>query len=555
MVAEAEASRRWAEFRLAVIGHLVVRDVERGQLASGLKSLSATKWKHPVSGRPVTFSYSTIERWYYIGLKNAAGPLGELSRRRCDAGLHRSLTKQVCHYLARQAKRHSSWSYCRHHKTLVQYMKEHEWGLPPGYSTVRRYLHSLSSSQNVTVDAEIKRLDDLVVHLRRTLIVQSTQNHLLRVPELRAKAFGPPFKFARFRPSEKVYVLSRLKDYKSAGGSQSEFCSGVGISKATIERWGASYRRHGEPGLCARTRRKFPNRTRARETKARILEIFHSQPRTYGINRASWTGESLAKALYSKFRVTISGSTAIRHLRESGYTMRRARQVLTSSDPDYQAKVEVLLQILRTLGITERLFFVDELGPLAVKKHGGSSFVKKAETLVVPQLQTPKCSIVLAGALSATTNQMTWCYVQSKDTMAMIDLIELLFSEHQDKTHLYICWDAASWHDSIPLIGWLDAFNLKTTETKEGPLITLVPLPSCSQFLNVIESVFGVMKKAVIHHSDYQSAHQMKSAISQHFRERNAHFKDNPRRAGKKIWETDFFRDAGSLPSGNYRDY
>jgi hypothetical protein len=86
-------------------------------------------------------------------------------------------------------------------------------------------------------------------------------------------------------------------------------------------------------------------------------------------------------------------------------------------------------------------------------------------------------------------------------------------------------------------------------------LITLVPLPSCSQFLNVIESVFGVMKKTVIHHSDYQSAHEMKSAISQHFRERNAHFKDNPRRAGKKIWEIDFFCDYGSLPSGNYREY
>jgi hypothetical protein len=63
--------------------------------------------------------------------------------------------------------------------------------------------------------------------------------------------------------------------------------------------------------------------------------------------------------------------------------------------------------------------------------------------------------------------------------------------------------------------------------------------------------VFGVMKKTVIHHSDYQSAHEMKSAISQHFRERNAHFKDDPRRAGKKIWEIDFFRDHRNLPSGN----
>jgi hypothetical protein len=63
------------------------------------------------------------------------------------------------------------------------------------------------------------------------------------------------------------------------------------------------------------------------------------------------------------------------------------------------------------------------------------------------------------------------------------------------------------------------------------------------------------MARAVIHHSDYQSAHQMKSVISQHFRERNAHFEDNPRRAGKKIWEIDFFRDHGNLSSENYREY
>jgi hypothetical protein len=78
-------------------------------------------------------------------------------------------------------------------------------------------------------------------------------------------------------------------------------------------------------------------------------------------------------------RVTICACTANRHLSESGYTMRRARQVLTSSDPNYRAKVEVILQ---TLGDTETLFFIDELGPLAVKKHGGRSFVKKGRILL-----------------------------------------------------------------------------------------------------------------------------------------------------------------------------
>jgi transposase len=552
---DAGGSRPWAEFRLAVVGHLVFCDVERGQLSAELKSLSTRRWKHPISGRQVILSYSTVERWYYIVLNNPEARLRALSRKRRDSGLPRSLTKQVCHFLVRQAKSHSSWSYAQHHRTLIRYMKEREWGHPPGYSTVQRYLKSLCPSQNISVDEKIIKLDGLVVHLRRTLIVQSTLNRLLRVPELRAKKVGPPFKYSRLAPREKAYVLSRLRNYQSTGGSASAFCSAVGISEPSIERWRVSYRRFGESGLCGRTRRKFSNRVRAKESKARILEIFHNQPQAYGINRASWTGESLARALNGKFGVTISASTATRYLRKAGYTMRRARQVLTSCDPDYLAKVEVLIQTLRTLGDRELLFFVDELGPIAVKKHGGRLFVKKNEALVVPQLQTPTGSIVLAGALSATTNQVTWCFFQSKDTSAMIDMIELLFNRYQDKTRLYITWDAASWHDSISLIEWLDAFNLKTTEAKQGPLMTLVPLPSCSQFLNVIESVFGVMEKAVIHHSDYQSTDKMKSAISLHFRDRNAYFTDNPRRAGKRIWEIDFFRDPTNLTSGNYREY
>jgi transposase len=322
--AAAETSRLRAEFRLAVVGHLVVGDVERGELVAELKSLSAKKWKHPITGKRVTFGYSTIEHWYYVALNNPKVRLRVLSKRRRDAGLPRSLTKQVRYYLARQAKRHSSWIYRRHHETLVRHMKEREWGRTPSCSTVRRYLQSACYSQNIAVDAKIKKLEGLVVHLRRTLIVESTIIRLLRVPELRANTVGPPFKFSRLGPSEKAYVLSRVRDYQSTGGSQSEFCTGIGISQPTIERWGALYRRYSEAGLCTRTRRKFPNRANAREIKAQILEIFHSQPSTYGINRTSWTGESLAKALHRKHRVTISARTASRHLRESGHTLRRA---------------------------------------------------------------------------------------------------------------------------------------------------------------------------------------------------------------------------------------
>ncbi len=175
--------------------------------------------------------------------------------------------------------------------------------------------------------------------------------------------------------------------------------------------------------------------------------------------------------------------------------------------------------------------------------------------MTIPQNQASKGSITVCGALSATTNQITWNYGKSKDTSAMIDLIEILFNQYHDKSKLYITWDTASWHRSNELEDWLDIFNAQTKGIAEGPIIELIPLPSSSQFLDVIEAVFSAMKRAVIHHSNYQSEEEMKYAISLHFVERNDFFKKNPKRAGKEIWEIDFFRDYNNITAGNYREW
>jgi hypothetical protein len=161
----------------------------------------------------------------------------------------------------------------------------------------------------------------------------------------------------------------------------------------------------------------------------------------------------------------------------------------------------------------------------------------------------------MAGALSAPTNQVTWMFIKAKDSFSMIDLVEILFNQYHSLKKLYVTWDCASWHSSNALVSWLENFNAETEKAGEGPVIEFIPLPTSSQFLDVIESVFSGMKRCIIHNSDYQSETEMKSAISQHFRERNKYFRENPKRVGKKIWEIDFFRDANAIKSGNYREW
>jgi hypothetical protein len=68
------------------------------------------------------------------------------------------------------------------------------------------------------------------------------------------------------------------------------------------------------------------------------------------------------------------------------------------------------------------------------------------------------------------------------------------------------------------------------------PVVKTAPLPACAQFLNVIESVFSGMARAIIHNSDYPSVEAATEAIDRYFSQRNEHFSKYPQKAGQKIW-------------------
>ena len=97
----------------------------------------------------------------------------------------------------------------------------------------------------------------------------------------------------------------------------------------------------------------------------------------------------------------------------------------------------------------------------------------------------------------------------------------------------HLSWDAASWHISKELAEHLDEIN-STAETDGVPIIKTMPLPAGAQFLNVIESVFSGMARAIIHNSDYPWPSLRLKPSTAH-RTRNAHFRKHPQRAGKRF--------------------
>jgi DDE superfamily endonuclease len=267
-----------------------------------------------------------------------------------------------------------------------------------------------------------------------------------------------------------------------------------------------------------------------------LVAVLHAPPSAYGINRTTWIMADLRRVLAGKGQPACP-QVIRRIIRDAGYTMRKAREVLTSHDPEYPQKLARIQAILSVLGPDERFFSIDEYGPFAVKMQGGRALTPPGQVRTIPQRQRSKGSLIVTGALELSTNQVTHFDSEKKNTAEMIRLLEVLLKEYAGVAKIYFSWDAASWHASKALAERVSEVNSPAYRAEHGtPSVELVPLPAGAQFLNVIESVFSGMSRAVIRNSDYESVEAARAAIDRHFAERNAFSRANPRRAGRKIW-------------------
>lgn len=132
---------RWARFRFSIIGPLLSAPPDTGGLRQALAVLAAKQWRHPITGLPVNFSLSTIERWFYQARKKQ-DPVGALRpKRRSDAGTPRQLSAAHKQILRQQHQEHPRWSYQLHTDNLACLVKKSPELAPmPSYNTVRRHM-------------------------------------------------------------------------------------------------------------------------------------------------------------------------------------------------------------------------------------------------------------------------------------------------------------------------------------------------------------------------------------------------------------------------------
>jgi transposase len=325
----------------------------------------------------------------------------------------------------------------------------------------------------------------------------------------------------------------------SSGRNVSALCHQIARERRTVSKWCRAYESGGIDSLPLKRSRNPSERSRRaiEEKKGRLVKIIHEAPNVYGINRSTWSLQSLSDAYQETYGERVSRSSISEYFKSAGYKFKKAKKSLTSSDPTYRDKLNKIRSTLSQLAPKEKFFSIDEFGPFSVRIRGGTALVPADQIRTIPQRQRSKGSLICTAALELSSNQIIHFYSKRKNTNEMIKLLRRLLIRYRNENRIFLSWDSASWHASKALYRVVNEMNSDKFRNRHNtPLVELIPLPAGAQFLNVIESVFSGMSRAILHNSNYASVQECKGAIDRYFAERNRAFLEHPKRAGRKIW-------------------
>jgi len=542
-----------ALFRLSVLEPLVSREIlNRGELSSIIHTLAQREYTIPNSTRRQVDD-KTIQSWYYAWRRN--GVAGLTPKVRTDRGkskLHPEIQAAII-----KAKEENPGRSITEIIEAVSASTQYE-SKRISKSTVHRLLQFQSSPQRLNeFNEKLEKhfevfnecfknasktnssKDSMLLSFRWMLNVlqnKYTSNSLHEelgdnITKIEIEELIHHIRFDALPVRNRaVIILARLKHIPNA-----EIGDFLGVASAVVSDLFSKYISKGLSGLFG-PRKVVAKKSEDQRCIDAVFALLHSPPMDHDINRTSWTLKALNQVSV-KNGFPIGKDTISKITKNAGFRFRKAKKVLTSTDPEYKEKLQEITNILANLKPNEKFFSVDEYGPFSIKMQGGTSLVKSDQLKTVPQYQKIKGSLIVTAALELSENQITHFYSKNKNTDEMLKLLEILVEKYSNQSRLFFSWDAASWHASKKLYSRIKEINSdEYRDTHETPQVTLAPLPRSAQFLNVIESVFSGMARAIIHNSDYQSTVDCQSAIDRYFSDRNTHFKLFPSRAGNKIW-------------------
>lgn len=237
-----------------------------------------------------------------------------------------------------------------------------------------------------------------------------------------------------------------------------------------------------------------------------LRNLLHQSPRLFGKDTSLWTLDLAAEVAQEQglTPTRVSGVTIRNTLARMGVRWRRAKEWITSPDPEYarkKARRDRLIRLAQAhpdwlLGFEDEVWWSRLAHPALHAWQDEGHPLRLVEQTVARDDPDPKavaCYGLLTRAWTAQGHrheEMWLRFVDGRPVSAVtIDFLTWCADQAQErgKRAVLLIWDNASWHDSQIVRRWVRQHNRQVKRAGQGVRLIVCDLPSKSPWLNPIE--------------------------------------------------------------------
>jgi len=268
-------------------------------------------------------------------------------------------------------------------------------------------------------------------------------------------------------------------------------------SSRTIARWKRRFAQDRSEGLLGRPR-GAPARLGPHWLALVVGWVTEQTPRAFGFLRSRWCCEVVALLLWRVHRLDVSRETVRRHLHQADLVWRRPRPVLRRQDPDREAILAGLRQLLLNLPDDETAVFEDE-ADVQVNPKIGCMWMRRGQQA---EVVTPgdNAKRYLAGSLHWRTGALLTTEGPHRDGALFVSHLEELCRRLRRYKVIHVIVDNAKFHEC-----WAVAEFLHRAKGR----VVLHFLPKYAPDLNPIERVWWRLHEAITRNHQCQTLEEL----------------------------------------------
>ena len=248
-----------------------------------------------------------------------------------------------------------------------------------------------------------------------------------------------------------------------------------------------------------------------------LRALLHQSPRTFGQDTSLWTLDLAAAVAHAQGLTVerVSGVTIRNTLARMGVRWRRAKEWITSPDPEYarkKARRDRLIRLAQAhpdwlLGFEDEVWWSRLAHPALHAWQDEARPLRLVEQAVARDDPDPKaiaCYGLLTRAWDADRRRAEELWLRFVDgrpvSTVTVDFLAWCAAQaaSRGKRAVLLVWDNASWHDSQIVRSWVRAHNWQVKRSGRGVRLVVCALPVKSPWLNPIEPKWLHAKRKVV---------------------------------------------------------